>query len=96
MILKLSAADLRTMTARKRNILIREAHAKVNGSVGAYYAALNGKIRVLEVKHSMKSTVLVRRWSVGKIKETPEVSRWLYYIKVRNDCKKSSRSHLTK
>jgi hypothetical protein len=98
MILKLSAVQLKKLSIGKRDALIREAHRKVNGSVDAYYAAIEGKIRTYEVTSGMKSALMVRRWRTGKLEETPEVSHWLYYIKARNERKapKPSRANRTK
>jgi molybdenum-dependent DNA-binding transcriptional regulator ModE len=80
-------SDLAKLTEPERNVMLEHLvrHARSGGSATGR-AVLQAKIRALECRYEMTSSEMLKKFRAREIRETAEISKWLFLISVR-DCR---------
>jgi hypothetical protein len=78
------SAALRQMTAEERNRLLEAAFSSGPEVVANYLIVLDARLRVFEQRYELLTTELVNAMSTGLLRDTADVSDWLFWADVRS------------
>jgi hypothetical protein len=76
--------DLRSMTVDERNQALAAIVQQGRGAQNGERAILNARIRAFEERYEISSADLREALRVGRMKETAEVARWLFWLDARD------------
>ena len=79
----ISSAELSNMSAEDRQRALAELVSKANDPQNGQQAALGARLREFEQRYELSSADLPEALRSGRIQETAEISRWLFWIEVR-------------
>ena len=71
------------MPAEDRERALAELVAMANSPENGQRAALNARLREFEQRYELSSTDLPEALRFGRIRETADISRWLFWLEVR-------------
>ena len=78
--------DLARFTETERQVLLQGIVDEARAGAPGTEAAIRRRIRDYEIRYEMKSAEMLRRFRAGEIRETAELTKWLFLISI-NDCK---------
>ena len=81
----IASADLRLMTDTERSRLLEAAFNSAPDALETYLAVLDARLRVFEQRYEMPSSVLGDALADGRLRDTKEVSEWMFWARLRDD-----------
>ena len=81
----IASADLRLMTDAERSRLLEAAFHTAPDALENYLAVLDARLRVFEQRYEMPSSVLGDALADGRLRDTKEVSEWMFWARLRDD-----------
>ncbi len=76
-------ADLASMREGERSLVLEELCAAAQRPQNGQAAVMDARIREFEQRYEMSSRDLLERLVTGAVKETAEISRWLFWLEAR-------------
>ena len=79
----LPSAALRFMSEQERTRLLDAAFAEAPDALASYLAVLDARLRVFERRYELPSAELRRALERGTLRDTADVSDWLFWAELR-------------
>jgi hypothetical protein len=80
-----SSAALRQMSEEERSRVIQAAFAQGPDALINYLIVLDAQLRVFEQRYELATADLGEALASGKLRDTADVSRWLFWAGLRSD-----------
>jgi hypothetical protein len=87
----ISSSDLRKMSAEDRERFIEAAFTDSGEALVGYLDLLDNRLRVFEQRYEMPSSELPAAVEGGKLRETAEISEWLFWADIRRQLAREAR-----
>lgn len=78
------SAALRNMSEAERTRLLDAAFDSSPEPLANFLAVLDARLRVFEQRYELPSTALPEALASGELRETAEVSEWLFWAQLRS------------
>lgn len=78
-------AVLRQMTDAERERMLGEAFDSSPEALANYLAVLDARLRVFEQRYELPSAALAEALGSGQLRDTADVSEWLFLAHLRSD-----------
>lgn len=89
--LTIPSSALRHMTEAERAKLIEGAFAVSGEALANYLKVLDARLRVFEQRYELPSSELHSALTAGELRDTAEVSEWLFWVDVRSQLERKTR-----
>lgn len=86
------SAALRHMSEAERTRLLDAAFDSSPRALANYLAVLDARLRVFEQRYELPSTALPEALASGQLRDTADVSEWLFWAHLRSDLAREARS----
>ena len=86
MALALRSGDLKALGKADRERAIGELIADAKAPVNGQALVIKAKIQGFETRYEMTSEALRQGLRANQVRETAEISRWLFWLHVRDAC----------
>ncbi len=88
----ISSSDLRKLSPEDRERFVEAAFADSGEALSNYLVALDARLRVFERRYEMPSSALPAAIEGGQLAETAEISEWLFWVDVRRQLARETRT----
>lgn len=78
------SAALRLMSEEERTRFLDAAFAAAPAALATYLAVLDARLRVFEQRYELPSSELHRALEGGVLRDTADVSEWLFWVDLRS------------
>lgn len=85
------SAALRQMSEAERTRLLDAAFADSPDALVNYLAVLDARLRVFEQRYELPTSALPEAMASGRLRDTAEVSEWLFWAQLRSDLAREAR-----
>lgn len=85
------SAALRQMTEEERTRVLDAAFADSPEALANYLAVLDARLRVFEQRYELPTSALPEAMASGQLRDTAEVSEWLFWAHLRSDLAREAR-----
>jgi hypothetical protein len=85
------SAALRQMSEVERTRLLDAAFANSPDALANYVAVLDARLRVFELRYELPTSALPDAMASGQLRDTADVSEWLFWAQVRSDLARETR-----
>ena len=82
--ISIPSAALRQMDEAERTRVLNAAFDSSSESLSAYLAVLSARLRVYEQRYELPTSTLTAALASGALRETAEVSAWLFWAELRS------------
>jgi hypothetical protein len=79
------SAALRQMSEAERTRVLDAAFAQAPDAMANYLAVLDACLRVYEQRYELPTAALGEALASGKLRDTADVSKWLFWAGLRSD-----------
>ncbi|MBK7351654.1 MAG: hypothetical protein IPI92_17510 [Gemmatimonadetes bacterium] len=86
------SSALRGMSSEERDRLLESAFTAPGEGLPAYLAVLDARLRVFEQRYELSSADLPSALAQGTLRETTEVSDWLFWAALRSQLARETRA----
>lgn len=86
------SAALRQMSEAERTRLLEDAFAESPKALANYLAVLDARLRVFEQRYELPSSALPEAMASGQLRDTADVSDWLFWARLRSDLGRKARA----
>ena len=87
----ISSAALRGMTESERARVVDEAFHCTAAELQNYLLVLDARLRVFELRYELPTAALGDALASGKLRDTADVSEWLFWAHLRSDLARETR-----
>jgi hypothetical protein len=84
-------AVLRQMTDAERERLLSDAFEVSPEALANYLAVVDARLRVFEQRYELPSAALPEAMASGQLRDTADVSEWLFWAHLRSDLARKAR-----
>ena len=84
-------AALRQMSASEREHLLNAAFEVSSEALANFLAVLDARLRVFEQRYELPSDALADAMETGQLRDTADVSEWLFWSHLRSDLARKAR-----
>ena len=85
------SAALRAMTSEERARLLNAAFDISPEALDNFIAVLDARLRVFEQRYELLSSALPEAMASGQLRDTADVSEWLFWAHLRSDLAREAR-----
>lgn len=85
------SAALRQMSAAERERLLADAFETSPEALANYLAVVDARLRVFEQRYEIPTSLLGEAMGSGKLRDTADVSEWLFWAHLRSDLARKTR-----
>ena len=85
------SAALRQMSEAERTRLLDAAFAHSPKALANYLAVLDARLRVFEQRYELPTSALPEAMASGQLRDTADVSEWLFWAQLRSDLARETR-----
>lgn len=90
--LTIPSAALRLMSEEERTRLLESAFAQAPEALTSYLTVLDARLRVFEQRYELLSSELGHAMERGLLRDTADVSEWLFWVDVRSQLAREARA----
>ena len=85
------SAALRQMSHAERARVLEAAFDAAPGALANFLAVLDARLRVYEQRYELPSMALADALASGQLRDTADVSEWLFWAQLRSDLGRETR-----
>ncbi len=89
--LTIPSAALRLMSEEERTRLLESAFSQAPEALTNYLTVLDARLRVFEQRYELLSSELHHAVKSGLLRDTADVSEWLFWVDVRSQLAREAR-----
>jgi hypothetical protein len=86
------SAALAQMSPEDLTRFLNAAFAANRSDWATFLSIIDARLRVFEHRYELPSSELVTALQSGALRDTAEVSQWLFWTEVRNQCARQART----